>query len=560
MTPLRAALRDTQVRTRDLVLPIANGSMALGSAVGLAAVAAWLIARAAEMPSPADIALAAVIVRFFGISRGLFRYLERLASHRTALTGVVALRESLYTRLAGSRVDRVLGLSRGDIVARMGADLDAVGDAVVRALIPVGVAITVSVLAVGIVGSQLPVAGAALAVCLVLAGVVPAVLTWRSARIAADLGIRAHAHVSEATLSALESAPEHRVWGTTGEVLDSLHHANREAEHAQEAAARPAALAAGTQSLFSGLALVAAVGFAVTAMQSGDLSGPSGAIVALTPLAAFEAVGLVPAAVQQWWRSHGAAVRLDALTDDETKPDSQTTPHSHGEPRAASDPQHRPGGDPDTASAGALTLDHVSAAWPEMTPTPPVDVTVAGGGCLGITGRTGAGKTTLLLTIAGALMPAAGGVLWRGEAITPDHTGHAVAMTAEDAHVFGTTVLENLRVARGDATRTEAADALETVGLADWAHEGEQGLDMMLGSGGHTVSGGERRRLLLARVLLHPAPVHLIDEPSEHLDASGIAAFRALIATMRSQGRTVVIVTHDVTLLDLTDQVVNLDR
>ncbi|MEX0913317.1 MAG: ABC transporter transmembrane domain-containing protein, partial [Demequina sp.] len=234
---LRTALRDTELRARDLVLPIVNGSLALGSAVGLAAVAAWLIARAAEMPSPADIALAAVIVRTFGISRGLFRYLERLASHRTALSGVVALRERLYTRLAAARADTVLSLPRGDIVARMGADLDAVGDAVVRAIIPVGVAITVSAVAVGIVVSQLPVAGAALALCLVLAGVVPAVLTWRSARIAAQLGLRAHAHVSEATLSALESAPEHRVWGTTRQAQGNLRQANREAEDAHEAAA-----------------------------------------------------------------------------------------------------------------------------------------------------------------------------------------------------------------------------------------------------------------------------------------------------------------------------------
>ncbi|WP_228372882.1 thiol reductant ABC exporter subunit CydC [Demequina subtropica] len=538
MAALRAAIRDTGVTRWAIARAVLAGTLALGSAVGLAAVSAWLIAKAAQMPSPADVALAATVVRLFGISRGLFRYLERLASHDAALRGVVTLRERTYERLAGSGARVVLGLRRGDIVARMGADLDAIGDAVVRALIPLAVAGTVSAISVAIVAVIMPVAGVILALCVVLAGAVPAVLTARSARIAAVEGTRARAEVSAAALSAMDGATEHRVWGTLGEASGALRTADAEAEHAHELASRPAAWAAGAQTFFTGVALVALLALGVLAADAGDLDGPFAAVVALLPLAAFEAVGAVPPAVQQYFRSAAAARRLAELTEVEDRTDAGPAPA----PRASS-----------------LELDHLSVAWPGMEPTRPVSASVAPGGVLAVVGRSGVGKTTLLATLAGALPPAAGHATVGGAPSSPALTGTTVAMTAEDAHVFGTTVLENLRVARGDVDEAQAWDVLALVGLDPWVRGLPSGLHTELGAGGRTVSGGERRRLLLARTALTSAPVVLIDEPAEHLDDAGADALRAMVTRMRGEGRTVVLVTHDLSLLDLADSVVTLD-
>ena len=236
-TALREAIRDTGITRWAYARSVLAGSAALGSAVGLAAVAAWLIGRAAQLPNPADLALAAVAVRFFGIGRGVFRYVERLTSHDTALRGVVHLRERTYIALASASARTVLSLRRGDIVARAGADLDAVGDAVVRCLIPAGVAVVVSALATVIVGSQLLIAGFALAVILALAGIVPASLTSRAARIAADAGVVAAAEVSAASLTAVEASAEHRVWDEDGSALAAVAGANRATEDAADAAA-----------------------------------------------------------------------------------------------------------------------------------------------------------------------------------------------------------------------------------------------------------------------------------------------------------------------------------
>ena len=542
----RSLARAAQVRPWRVVLSVAAGTAALGSAVGLAAVAAWLIARAAGMPSPADLAVAAVAVRTLGIGRGLFRYVERLASHHTALGATVALRAHTYDAVARSGARHALSLRRGDVVARMGGDIDAMGDVVVRAVVPLGVAVSVSTLAAVISLMVLPAAGIALLACLAVSGLGAAALSWRSSQRAAQAGAAAHARVAVAALAAMESGTEHRVWGTTALAASELKHANADFGHAADLAARPMALASALNVAASAVALFAGVAWGVSAAQSGDIGPTSAAIVALLPLAAFEAVGAVPGAVEQLFRARVAAGRVTALAGGSWDAALRDGPVLAPAPLQ---PTKTP----------TLTLRDLSAAWPAMTPTRAVTATVPPGGALGIVGRSGIGKSTLLLTIAGALAPHAGQVAVDGRAVTEADAGCVFALTPEDAHLFGTTIVENLRVAAGDVDREHARAALEAVGLGPWLEALPQGLDTVVGSGGGTVSGGERRRLLLARALLSPAPIHLIDEPAEHLDADGVDALRGAVHAMRARGHSVVIVTHDLAILDAVDQVVSLD-
>ncbi len=546
----RVLLGDLEISWRTIALAIATGSAALGSAVLLGATSAWLIARAAQMPSPADLAIAAVIVRTLGIGRGAFRYAERLVSHDAALRGMTNLRARAYERLERRGTARVLALSRGDIVARTGPDVDAMGDAVSRSIVPAGVAVVVSALSVVIVGSQDARAGLALAAALAAAAILPAALTVRSLRVTEERGARADAAATIAALSLVEAGPEHRVWGTTNEARAALAAADREVEGARDAAARPAALAAALQVAFAGLGLVAAVAIGIAAARAGGLDGPAAAVVALTPLGAFEAVSALPAAAAQWFRTRAAIERVFLLVDSSAVVTSDPLPGDEGavpSPRVAG-----------SFAAPTLRLAGLSVAWPGAIPTPPVSAVIPPGGVLGVIGASGVGKTTLLLTLAGALAPSEGTVTIDGRPVDGDDTGGLVAMTAEDAHVFGTTILENLRVARGDVTEDEAREALASVGLGPWLAAQAAGLDTELGSGGLTVSGGERRRLLLARIALHPAPIHLIDEGAEHLDPEGADALRALVRSRSAARRSTILVTHDPSLLDVVDTVIDL--
>jgi ATP-binding cassette subfamily C protein CydC len=216
-----------------------------------------------------------------------------------------------------------------------------------------------------------------------------------------------------------------------------------------------------------------------------------------------------------------------------------------------------PGRHPRLAARG------LAVGWPGREPVVRgLDLDLFPGRSVAVVGPSGVGKTTLLLTLAGLLPPRGGEVLLDGVPLPSVDAGARLArlaLTTEDAHVFETTVLENLRVARGDATPAEARSALERAGLGDWLAGLPDGVETALGPDARSVSGGERRRLLLARSLLATAPLLLVDEPAEHLDpATADRLVADLLSAPRAAGdqhRGVLVVTHRLSPLDAADEV-----
>lgn len=557
---LRRAVRLLDVDPRRAALAVLLGTSALGCAVALAAAAAWLIARASQMPPVLELSVATVAVRAFGIGRGLLRYLERLVAHDIALRGMGHLRATVYERLAAGAPRALLAVRRGDLLARVGADVDAVGDVVVRGLLPAAVALTLGV------GTSLamtlfwPPAGAALALCLLVTGAVVPWLTARGAATSQQRGVQAHARMTATSLGILEDAGPLAVSGRLAGELDALRAADAELARATDAGARPAALAAAVGQLAVGAAVVAALVTGVPAVAAGLLTPVELAVVVLTPLAAFEATSLLPAAAVQVQRSRAAAARVLALVDDAAHAPAGDRAAA-ADDRAARTPSAR--GPRPASTAPVLVATGLSCGWPGRPPAlRDVDLTLAPGVRLAVAGPSGEGKTTLLLTLAGLLPPVAGSVTLDGvplDALRGEDLARAVVMTGEDAHVFGTTVLENLRVARGDVTPGEATDALHRAGLAAWLDDLPAGLETLVGSDARTVSGGERRRLLLARALLADAPLLLVDEPAEHLDpATADAVLHGLWHAPAARGGTargVVVVSHRLTPLVDADEV-----
>ncbi|PJI93273.1 thiol reductant ABC exporter subunit CydC [Luteimicrobium subarcticum] len=535
-TPLRRAVALLEVSPRRVLVAVLLGTLALGCAVGLAAVSAWLIARASQQPPVLTLSVAVVTVRAFGVGRGTLRYVERLASHDVALRGVARLRENLYARLSTGRAEAVAALREGDLLARTGTDADAVGDVVVRTVVPAGVAVGVSALSVAIVGVLLPEAGVALAATLLVAGVLAPWLADRGAAGTEGRSADARTRMGSAALDVLGDTGPLTVSGGVHDRATALREADRDLVRASDEGARTSAWSAALTTAATGAAVVASLVLGTSAVQSGRLTPVELAVVVLTPLAAFEAVGALPAAAVQLRRSREAAARIMALLDAaEALPARAPVPVAPG-------PEPVPGAAaPPVLSAQDLAVGHAGTAV--LTG---VDVDLAAGGTLAVVGPSGVGKTTLLLTLGGLLAPVSGHLVRHADA----------AWTAEDAHLFDTTVLENLRVARGDVTADEARTALAAVGLTDWLDATAAGLDTRVGAAGAAVSGGERRRLLLARALLADAPVLLVDEPAEHLDpASADAMVRTVLGLART-GRSVVVATHHLGALAAADRVV----
>ena len=556
---LRRAVRLLDVDPRRVALAVLLGTLALGCAVALAAVSAWLIARASQLPPVLSLSVATVAVRAFGIGRGVLRYVDRLVSHDVALRGMATLRTALYERLAAGRPEATLRLRRGDLLARVGADVDAVGDVVVRGLLPAGVALALGAGTVTAMAFFWPPAALGLALCLVLAGVVAPALTVRGSRTAERLAVQARSDSAAAALATLDDAGPLLVAGGLERRLADQRAADARVSAAVDAGAGPAALAAGIGTSAAGLAALIALVTGVSAVASGSLAAVELAVIVLTPLAAFEATSLLPMAAVQLQRSRAAAARLLALLDD-------------AEVGEGADVAEVAVTEATATSAGrwdVLTARGLACGWPGRPPVlTGVDLELAPGRSLAVVGASGVGKTTLLLTLAGLLPPVAGHVSLDGRDLAdvaagdPEALARHIVVSTEDAHVFGTTVLENLRVARGDVSPEQAAAALDEAGLGPWLATLPDGLDTMLGPDARTVSGGERRRLLLARALLAPAPLLAVDEPAEHLDpATGDRLVRALLD--RAHGgehggagsRGVVVVTHRLTPLDAADEV-----
>ncbi|MEU2000670.1 thiol reductant ABC exporter subunit CydC [Rhodococcus sp. NPDC019627] len=545
--PLLRALPLLELEPKRVLRAVAAGVATLGSALALAALSAWLITRAWQMPPVLDLSVAVVAVRALGISRGVFRYLERLATHDTALRGTTSARSRLYQRLAAGNPAAAAGLRRGDLLTRTGADVDTLGDVVVRALVPIAVAVVLSVAAVGILAVISPVAALILAVSLAVSGIAAPVLSARAALMSEKDSAAARARFSEEAVTALDHAAELTVAGRLDRTVDGAIAAERAAVAATDRAAVPGAFADAATPLAVGASVIGALLIGMNLYSSGTMSPMALGILVLVPLSAFEATSALPAAAVALTRARIASRRILALFD-------AATPDPHPGNRELDGPVH-------------LRTTGLRCGWPGGRTTAPIDLDLPPSARVAIVGGSGSGKTTALMTLAGLLPPVSGAIDVNGAApadIRPDSLRRRIGFFAEDAHLFDTSVLENLRVARGDLQEDEALDVLESVGLGDWVSQLPQGLATTLAGGARAVSGGQRRRLLLARALLSPADVLLLDEPTEHLDAdSGAQLLRDLLARdakLVSGERTVVVITHQLPEDTSADVVIHVEN
>ncbi len=346
-----------------------------------------------------------------------------------------------------------------------------------------------------------PPAAAVLAVCLLIAGVVAPWLAGGAAAAQEAIARQHHSERDTAAMIALEHAPEFRVAGVLPDVIVESQRRQHAWGAALDAAARPAAIAEAMPTAAIGVSVLGAV---VAGIAMAPTIAPTTlAVLMLLPLSAFEATGPLPAAAVQLTRSRIAARRLLDLAPP-LRPAEPAVAASlpNGTARLCADVCS---GHPEAARANAVTLDLEPAAR------------------LAVTGASGSGKTTLLMTLAGLLPPLSGQVKLDGTDLArfDEHELRcAVNFFAEDAHIFATTVRDNLLVARGDCPDDQLVAALDAVGLRGWLAGLPEGLSTVLTGGAHAVSAGQRRRLLLARAVISPARIVLLDEPIEHLDAT----------------------------------------
>ncbi|WP_433788582.1 thiol reductant ABC exporter subunit CydC [Actinoplanes sp. CA-252034] len=528
-----------------ITLAVLAGTAAAGAAVGLMAVSAWLISRAAQHPPVLHLMVAVVAVRAFGLGRGVLRYAERLAAHDAALRVLGRLRAHVFARIADLAPAGLAGYRRADLAQHLSADVDAVLDMLTRVLLPYAVATLVGLGSVWMIGELSPATGLALGSGLLLVGLVVPVLQSRVARHSDGRLAPLRAQLATGTVDLLHGLPDLIAYGAAGARLDRLAETDALLRRAEQRSSATAGVSAAVAALATGVCLLVGLAAGAVAVRSGNLSGELLAVVVLTPLAVLETAAGLPAAAQ---RGAAARVSLRRLADIVATASPITVPES---PVDVPDGPH------------TLRLEGVDAAWsPGRTVVHGVDLELRPGSRTALVGPSGCGKSTVAALLVRFLDPVAGRVTLDGvdlRRITPERVRQIVGCLPEDAYLFDTTIAANLRIARPDATDDQLRDVLAQARLLDWVDTLPDGPETLIGEHGRDLSGGQRRRLALARALLAGFQVLILDEPTEHLDDETAAALLEDLFAATGD-RTVLIITHRTDIAGRVDTVIDLGR
>ena len=529
---------------RRLSLAAALSAGAMAAAIGLLATSGYLISRAAQHPEILALMVAIVSVRACGLARAALRYGERLCSHDLALRQLARLRVRFYERLA-PLVPGQLRLGRGDLLARFVGDVDTLSDLYLRALIPALVALIVIVDASITAWAILPAAGAAVLVSLALAA---SALPLLSGAVAARAGRRqgaVRARLLDELVETIDGAGELAMCGRADDRVELLKATDAELVRLGRGDAFAAALATGMGEALTGAGLLVVLLFAVAAVHSGALSGVLLAALAFLFLAACESVSPLPAAARSLRACAAAARRLEHVCEESpavADPHLPLRPSGEGELRAHNLRLRYGPGEP-------WVLDGV-------------ELRLALGDRVAVIGPSGAGKSTLAELLVRFRDPDEGHVTLDGVDVrdmTQEDLRRAVLICDQDTHLFKTTIRENLRLARRDATEREIMAALEAVELNGWVTGLPHRLDTFVGADGELLSGGQRARIALARALLSDARFLILDEPTAHLDAA--LARRLVRNVLRERPRRgVLLITHDSALLETCDRILRVSE
>lgn len=523
-----------------IALAVVLGAGAVASSVGLMSCSAYIISAAALHPSIAALEVAIVGVRFFGVARGVLRYLERLVSHGVTFRLLARLRAWTYASLEPLAPARLLRFQSADLYQRIVADVETLDQLYVRAVAPPLVAaLTTVMLWLLLAHFDVRLANTAVGF-LILAGVGVPTLTYRLSRTAGRQVIERRAALNTLVVDGLQGMSELVAFGQARAWQRRIAEADQAMRRAQLRLAVASALGAAATLLLTALAGLATLLVAIPLVADGQVAGVFLATLAVATQAAFEAVQPLPAALQALNASAAAGRRLFELMDAEP------------EVRDVASPARMP-------AASGLTVRRLSFRYAAHEPWALRDISFDAppGKLVAIVGPSGAGKSTLAQALL-RFWEYDVGECWLDDkelrALPQDDVRRRIAVVGQQVHLFNTSIYENLRLARPEATETEVIAAAKMAQLHAVALALPDGYSTRIGENGHLLSGGERQRLAIARALLKDAPILLLDEPTAHLDvATERRTLDQLLAA--ASGRAILLITHRLAGMERADEI-----
>lgn len=554
MTSISRTLAPLAPERARVALSVLLLSLTIGASVALMGTSAWLISTAALHPSIAALQVAVVGVRFFGISRGVFRYLERLVSHDVTFRILSRLRVATYRALVPLVPGRLVLAHSGDLLTRLVADVDTLEHALVRVVGPACAALVVC----AAVAFMLAVFDASIAftvvALLVAAGALVPWIAWRAGREAGRTLVTRRGDLAGALVDGVHGAADLVAFGRAASHARSVGVLGAGLRDAQVRSAQASALGSALVALCADGAAVAALALAVPLVRAGEMNGVNVAVVVLLSLAAFEAVAALPGAAQGLAATRAAAVRVFGLQD-EGRVVSADFVGSGFSRRADAVDALAPLSD--SRDSQLATRDHrrLSLAVRDLTFTYPgarepvlrgLTFDLHPAGVVALFGPSGSGKSTIAHLIVRFWDPPPGTILAGDEdvaAMDPDVWRTRVALMSQNAHLFAGTLRENVLLAAPDASPESLMACITAAGLDEVVARLPQGLDTWVGEQGALLSGGERQRVALARAMLKAVPLLVLDEPTASVDAPTERRIAEAIDLL-SRDRAVLLITH----------------
>jgi thiol reductant ABC exporter CydC subunit len=544
MKPIRRVLAEPGTPYGRLALAGLLGLAAAAATIGLLAGSGYVVGRAASRPGLGALAGILAGVEVLAFLRGPLRYAERLVGHDAALRALARWRVWLYDILTPRVPAALAGWRSGDLLTRAIDDVDALQDLYLRTLLPLVIAAGTATLGLVVVGLELPVAALALGVPLVLAGTVPTYLAWRGA--GTDAGAALAGELSAQVVDAIHGAPDLLAFGADAAMLDRLETMSNEVAGIDRRQANAQALVALITQLCSGAAVLAVLAVTVSAVHAHHLNPVMVAVLPLAALGTFEPIGGIALAAARVRAVTAAARRLLAL---------ESVPVPVHDPVTV---EHLQPGSP------GISFAQASLRYAPDLPfaLDRVDLQVAPGTRIAVTGSSGAGKSSLVNALL-RFWPLEDGALTLGEIsidrLTQAEVRATCALVDQRAQLFAGTLRSNVTLGRPEATDTQIASALQAAQLADWVATLPSGIETPVGEEGVAISGGERRRLAVARALLAGGPVLILDEPTAGLDAPLADRLMAEVLAAAAP-RSVLLITHRASEATRCDLVVTLEE
>lgn len=530
---------------KSIALAMLLSFLTLGSSLALMAMSAYLISRASLVTDVSQLWIAIASVRLFAILRAVFRYFERVISHRTTFRILAHLRGWFFSSIEPLAPARLSQHRTGDLVARSVADIEMLENFYIRVLVPpisAGLAVAFACAILGLFDFRLALI---LLVFLITTGVVlPLTVRWLGQRTAAML-VSIRAELSATVTDQIQGGADLLIFDQQQRHQKRTLSLNEKLIRVQERLACLRSASNALAALFASLAGLSVLWVGISLVTGGDLDGVFLALLPLTAIASFEAVQPLPAAIQQLESSQAAGRRLFDLID---APAEITVPIEPALMPLRMD----------------VTFDSVSFRYAdgEKLALDNVSFTVPEGSCTAIVGPSGSGKTT----IANLLLR-----FWelQSDSITignhdlrdycADDVRELLGVVPQDIYLFNATIRDNLLLANQDATDEQLAAATRTALLDDFIESLPGGYDTMVGENGLLLSGGERQRLAIARVILKDAPIVILDEPTANLDAITERRLFQSLQPFLAQ-RTTLIISHRRIATSYADQVIWLEQ